>query len=114
MLTKSTRGLSLTSLLIDQGSLFLVAMALPNFVGIGLGKIPVLEANIPLHNEVTTSILISRFILTLRTQRSLPDTTEDLEGSTVTFASMSTLRTNAMEPAYQGSEPVTTTIYSTI
>ncbi|KAI0346102.1 hypothetical protein BDW22DRAFT_1352098 [Trametopsis cervina] len=63
IVVKHADGLSLPQILTEQ------AIALPNFIAIALAKIPVLEANIPLHNELTTSLLISRFILTLRAQQ---------------------------------------------
>ncbi|KAI0779188.1 hypothetical protein BC629DRAFT_1523079 [Irpex lacteus] len=72
-------GSSLSKLLVKQGALHFVGIAAPNIVAICLGRIPVLGANIPLHADSTTSILISRFIITLR--RRYSDAIDDSDDS---------------------------------
>ncbi|KAI0084087.1 hypothetical protein BDY19DRAFT_910161 [Irpex rosettiformis] len=72
---------SLSKLLVKQGALHFVWIAAPNIVAICLGRIPVLGANIPLHADSSTSILISRFIITLRRRYSDSLDDDDDDGS---------------------------------
>ncbi|KAI0696787.1 hypothetical protein BC835DRAFT_1305448 [Cytidiella melzeri] len=78
MVAKRAGGLSLTSLLIEQGSLYFVAMALPNIVGIGLGKIPIhkLNPDLTFHADVASATVKRRWFW--RRRNHSPPTDDNL------------------------------------